>query len=119
MYCPSCGSEINVELKYCRCGANLTTTALQTTTVVSQPVKLTGPSIVLGLTVVAGLGIIFGAQHDSRNWDYTMRRLPGLFCFVQQPYSALPRLIRFWTKLYRCSVKCSWPSHKLSLVRRQ
>ena len=101
MYCPSCGSEINVELKYCnRCGANLTTTALQTTTVVSQPVKLTGPSIVLGLTVVAGLGIIFGGatrfaelglHHAAIAWIV-------LFCTATLfGFTAL--MIRFWTKL--------------------
>jgi hypothetical protein len=68
MYCPSCGNEISVELKYCnRCGANLTLPAMSPPITVS-PVKLTGPSVVLGLTVIIGLGIIFGAATDfARN----------------------------------------------------
>jgi len=40
MYCPSCGSEIAVELKYCnRCGANLALTT-NTQVVSVAPVKL-------------------------------------------------------------------------------
>jgi len=101
MYCPTCGSETNVELKYCnRCGANLTTTALQTTTVVSQPVKLTLPSIVLGVTVIAGLGIILagatrfaelGLHHAAIAWIVLFGTATLLGC------TAL--MIRFWTKL--------------------
>ena len=61
MYCPSCGIEITVELKYCnRCGANLTLPMMNAPTVLA-PVKLTVPSIVLGLTVLGGLAIIFGS----------------------------------------------------------
>lgn len=61
MYCPTCGNEISVELKYCnRCGANLTLPAT-TMPVAMAPVKLTVPSIVLGLTILGGLGVIFGA----------------------------------------------------------
>ena len=63
MYCPSCGNEITVELKYCnRCGANLTLPAMSPPT--AAPVKLAVPSIVLGLTVIAGLGIIFGGATE-------------------------------------------------------
>ncbi|HEU4834130.1 MAG TPA: hypothetical protein VFS90_06945 [Pyrinomonadaceae bacterium] len=64
MYCPTCGNEITVELKYCnRCGANLT---LPTTSapMMLAPIKLTIPSIVLGLTIIGGLGIIFGAATE-------------------------------------------------------
>jgi len=66
MYCPTCGNEIAVELKYCnRCGANLTVPA--TTQVVSMaPIKMGLPSIVLGGTVVFGLLIIIaGATQMS------------------------------------------------------
>lgn len=60
MYCPSCGNETAVELKYCnRCGANLSLpTAPQIVTL--TPVRIAVPSIVLGLTIVFGLGIIIG-----------------------------------------------------------
>ena len=40
MYCPSCGNEISVELKYCnRCGANLMLPTIAPVALV--PVKLT------------------------------------------------------------------------------
>src|SRR5258705_13924429 len=66
MYCPSCGNEIAVELKYCnRCGANLSLpTASFPTMMAAPPVKLTIPSIVLGLTTIGGLGIIFGGASE-------------------------------------------------------
>src|SRR5678815_4542967 len=64
MYCPTCGNEITVELKYCnRCGANLTLPAM-TTPVAMAPVKLTVPSIVLSITILGGLGVIFGSATE-------------------------------------------------------
>jgi len=101
MYCPTCGSETNVELKYCnRCGANLTTTALQTTTVVSQPVKLTLPSIVLGVTVVAGLGIIFGGSTRFAELGVAAAAIAWIVLFSTGTLIACTALmIHFWTKL--------------------
>ena len=64
MFCPTCGNETTVELKYCnRCGANLTLPAA-TSMVALAPVKLTVPSIVLGLTILGGLGVIFGSATE-------------------------------------------------------
>ena len=61
MYCPTCGNEINVELKYCnRCGANLSLPASMAPMMVA-PVRLAVPSIVLGITILGGIGIIAGA----------------------------------------------------------
>ncbi len=101
MYCPSCGNEITVELKYCnRCGANLTTTALQTTTVVSQPVKLTLPSIVLGFTVVAGLGIIFGGATQFAELRLHPAAIAWIVLFSTATlFGCTALMIRFWTKL--------------------
>jgi hypothetical protein len=65
MYCPSCGNEISVELKYCnRCGANLTFTQQSLPVVVAPPARLIVPSIFLFLTIVGGLGIIFGGATE-------------------------------------------------------
>ena len=52
MYCPSCGAEYTIELKYChRCGANLgTEMATQHEPVV---LNLTKPTAIIGATVVA------------------------------------------------------------------
>ena len=64
MYCPTCGNEITVELKYCnRCGANLTLPTMAMPVAIA-PVKLTLPSIVLGLMVLGGLGVIAGAATE-------------------------------------------------------
>jgi hypothetical protein len=51
MYCPSCGTEYTIELKYCnRCGANLNTElATQPAPVV---LNLTKPAAIIGATLV-------------------------------------------------------------------
>lgn len=63
MYCPSCGTEYTIELKYCnRCGANLSTE------VAAQPdpvvVNLTKPTLIIGavmtLLTLGGFGIVIG-----------------------------------------------------------
>ena len=64
MYCPSCGTEYSIELKYCnRCGANLSTdVAMQPQFV---PVSLTKPAIVIGailtLLTLGGFGVLTSA----------------------------------------------------------
>ena len=63
MYCPSCGTEYAIELKYCnRCGANLSTeVALQ-----HEPltVNLTKPTLIIGAVMVlltlGGFGGLIG-----------------------------------------------------------
>ena len=65
MYCPTCGNEISVELKYCnRCGANLATVSENYPAPVVKPVRLALPSLVLGLTICIGIGIIFSTAAD-------------------------------------------------------
>ena len=51
MFCPSCGSEYTIELKYCnRCGANLNTAITAPAEVIS--VNLTKPTLIIGATLV-------------------------------------------------------------------
>ena len=63
MYCPSCGTEYTIELKYCnRCGANLNTAlAAQPAPVV---VNLTKPTLIIGtvmtLLTLGGFGLVIG-----------------------------------------------------------
>jgi hypothetical protein len=61
MYCPSCGTEVTIELNYCnRCGANLNLSS----NLPEQPVRfvsLTGPTIAIAFMVVIGLGITFAS----------------------------------------------------------
>lgn len=99
-YCPSCGSEITVELKYCnRCGANLTwPTPVQV--VPETPVKLTLPSIVLGLTIVIGLGIIFGGATSFAERGVHPAAIVWIVLFsVATLFGCIALMIRFWTKL--------------------
>jgi len=101
MFCPSCGNEIAVELKYCnRCGANLSLPALNTQLVQVPPVRLGMPSVVLGLTIVFGLLIITsGAARMS------IVGVPALAVVWMCLFSAATlfgctaMMIRFWTKL--------------------
>ncbi len=65
MYCPTCGNEISVELKYCnRCGANLAIVPESYPAVPFKPTRLSLPAIVLGLTVTIGLGLIFSGAAE-------------------------------------------------------
>jgi len=100
MYCPSCGNEITVELKYCnRCGANLSVPT--TPQVVSvAPVRLAIPSIVLGLTIVAGLGIIIAGAGELARQGVPPVALVWMMLFaVATLFGCTGLLIRFLTKL--------------------
>ncbi len=62
MFCPSCGAEYTIELKYCnRCGANLS--ALMTEPEIVQ-LNLTKPALIIGVIValitLGGFGALIG-----------------------------------------------------------
>jgi hypothetical protein len=99
-YCPSCGNEITVELKYCnRCGANLTLPMASAPMPVA-PVRLTVPSIVLGLMVIAGLGIIFGAATDLvRNGMHPAAIVWIVLFSAAMLFGCTGLMIRFFTKM--------------------
>jgi hypothetical protein len=99
-YCPSCGNEITVELKYCnRCGANLTLPATSAPTAMA-PVRLAVPSIVLGLMVIAGLGIIFGAATDlARNGMHPAAIVWIVLFSAAMLFGCTGLMIRFFTKM--------------------
>jgi hypothetical protein len=99
MYCPSCGNEITVELKYCnRCGANLSVPTVGFAP--APPVKLAVPSIVMGLTVVIGLGIIFGGATSFANAGIHPAAIVWIVLFSSATlFGCTALMIRFWTKL--------------------
>src|SRR5882724_385851 len=100
MYCPSCGSEITVELNYCnRCGANLSVPSL---TPYAAPVKLTIPSIVMGLTIVGGLGIIFSGATELVGLGLHPAALAWIVIFgLATLFGCTALLIRFWSMIIR------------------
>jgi len=71
MYCPSCGTEYTIELKYCnRCGANLSGGLEEQSPTV--PISVTKPALVIGavMTILTVLGfglLITGAVELSHN----------------------------------------------------
>jgi predicted membrane protein len=100
MYCPSCATEISVELKYCnRCGANLTLPTMGTPMMMAPP-KLVFPSIVLGMTILGGLGIIFGSATALA----TLRIHPAFIVWMvlfsaATLFGCTALLIRFFTRM--------------------
>jgi hypothetical protein len=101
MYCPSCGYEIAVELKYCnRCGANLSLTNANTQLVTLPPVKLGIPSIVLGLTIIVGLGIIMGAASQMAMVGVPAVAIVWMVIFAAAMlFGCVLLMLRFWSKL--------------------
>ena len=71
MYCPSCGAEYTIELKYCnRCGANLGAEPGQQPQ--SAPVSVAKPALAIGAIMtfltLAGFGMLMGGAIElSRN----------------------------------------------------
>jgi hypothetical protein len=100
MYCPSCGNEISVELKYCnRCGANLTLPTISAPMTLA-PVKLTIPSIVLGFTILGGLGITFGAASDFARAGLHPAAIVWMVLFSAAAlFGCIGLMIRFFTKM--------------------
>jgi hypothetical protein len=100
MYCPSCGNEISVELKYCnRCGANLTV-PMMSPPVALAPVKLAVPSIVLGLTILGGLGIVFGGATEFARQGLHPAAIVWMVLFSAAAlFGCVGLMIRFFTKL--------------------
>jgi hypothetical protein len=100
MYCPSCGNEITVELKYCnRCGANLNLPYSNLPTTVISPVKLTAPTVVLGLTIVIGLGIIISGAKELAEMHLHPAAITWMVLFsLLTLFGSTAMLLRFWSK---------------------
>lgn len=101
MYCPSCGNEISVELKYCnRCGANLTLTYNNLPATVVAPVKLTVPTLMLGLMIVMGLAIIIGGATGLADRGVHPFAIVWMVLFSMLTlFGSAAMLLRFWSKI--------------------
>ncbi|SRR6266542_1224938 len=102
MYCPTCGNEISIELKYCnRCGANLAVSSPNITTTMIAPVKLTAPTIVLGVTITAGLGIIISGATEFVRMGLHPAAITWIVLFSMATLlGSTSMLIRFWSKMF-------------------
>ncbi len=100
MYCPTCGNEITVELKYCnRCGANLTLPTMNAPTVMA-PVRITMPSIILGIMILGGLGIIFGGASEFARNGLPPAAIVWMVLFSAAAlFGCIGLVIRFLTKM--------------------
>jgi hypothetical protein len=101
MYCPSCGNEITVELKYCnRCGANLAMVPETHPTPIVKPIRVALPAIVLGLTVTIGLAVIFGGATDLARIPMNAVALVWMVIFsLATLFGCTALMLRFWLKV--------------------
>lgn len=101
MYCPSCGNEISVELKYCnRCGANLAMTHESYPAPIIKPIKLGLPAIVLGLTVTIGIGLIFSGAAELAERQLHPAAIAWMVIFsLATLFGCTALMIRFWLKV--------------------
>lgn len=115
MYCPTCGNEITVELKYCnRCGANLALPPSSLPTPVTAPVSLTAPTIVIGLTITVGLGIIFGGVTGLAELHVHPAAITWIILFSMATlFGCSALLIRFWSKMVGLKRQTSAPQQNV------
>jgi len=101
MFCPSCGSEISVELKYCnRCGANLSTTPAVYTGPPPKSVGLALPTIILGLTITIGIGIVFSSAIELARMQLNWAAITWMVIFgMATLFGCTALLLRFWLKV--------------------
>ena len=101
MSCPSCGSEISVELKYCnRCGANLSVIPTDYPSPVAKPVRLGFPAVVLGLTITISFGIIFSSATELAQRQLHPAAIAWMVIFsLATLFGCTALMIRFWLKV--------------------
>ncbi len=101
MYCPSCGSDIPVELKYCnRCGANLSAIPVAYPAPPAKPVRLGLPTIVLGLTVTLGLAAIFDGAKELAQMQLHPAAITWIVIFgLATLFGCTALILRFWLKV--------------------
>ena len=117
MYCPTCGNEISVELKYCnRCGANLATIPESYPAPVIKPVRLGLPAVVLGLTITIGIGIIFSSAADLAGRNLHPAAIAWMTIFgLATLFGCTALMLRFLLKLLSMNREIKQPQNQIRL----
>lgn len=117
MYCPSCGSDISVELKYCnRCGANLSLMPPDYPAPVVKPMKLGFPSVILGLTVTIGIGIIIGGATELARMHVHPAAITWMVLFSMATlFGCTALILRFWLKVLSLNREAYQPQNQNQL----
>jgi hypothetical protein len=115
MYCPSCGNEISVELKYCnRCGANLSGVPEVYPPPMVKPMKLGVPAIVLGLTITIGLGIIFSSATELAERQVHPAAIAWMVIFgLAALFGCTALMLRFWLKVLAMNREVYQPQNQI------
>ena len=114
MYCPSCGNEISVELKYCnRCGANLALIPESYPAPAAKPVKLALPAIVLGLTITIGIGVTISSATEMAQMHLPPAAIVFIVMFgLATLFGCTALMIRFWLKVLSMNREVYQPQHQ-------
>lgn len=116
MYCPSCGNEISVELKYCnRCGAHLATVPESYVSApIVKPMRLGLPSIVLGLTITIGIGIIISGATELVERNLNAVAVAWIVIFsLATLFGCTALMLRFWLKVLAMNREVYQPPNQL------
>ena len=116
MYCPSCGSEISVELKYCnRCGANLITVPESYASApIVKPTRLGLPSIVLGLTVTIGIGLIINGAAELAGRQLHPAAITWMVLFSMATlFGCTALMLRFLLKVLAMNREVYYPPNQI------
>ena len=115
MYCPTCGNEISVDLKYCnRCGANLAMVSENYPAPVVKPVRLGLPSVVLGFTICIGIGIIFSTAADLAGRNLHPAAIAWMTIFgLATLFGCTALMLRFWLKVVAMNRETKQPQNQI------
>lgn len=115
MYCPSCGNEIPVELKYCnRCGANLAIVPDNYAAPVVKPIRMGLPAIVLGSTITLGLGLIFNGATELARIPMNPVALVWMVIFgLATLFGCTALMLRFWLKVVTMNREVYKPQNQI------
>jgi hypothetical protein len=115
MFCPTCGNEISVELKYCnRCGAHLMIGSQNYSQSVMKPIRLGVPAIVLGLTVTGGIGIIISGATELAQIHLHPAAIAWIVIFSMATlFGCTALMLRFWLKVLSLNRESYQPQRQL------